>query len=635
MRTLLALICFSSLANAADRPNFVWLISEDNSKHFLKLFDQHGAETPNIATLAKHGLCFDHAFSNAPVCSVARSTLITGCYAPRIGAQYHRRAAMSPLPTGMKLFPAYLREAGYYTTNKSKTDYNVLGIEGTWDASSGKASWRNRKAGQPFFHKQSFGVSHEGRLHFPTADIENKPTQTDPETVFVNPRHPRTKTFRYTYARYHDQIRLVDQEIGTVVDQLEQDGLLEDTFIFYFGDHGGVLPGSKGYAYETGLHVPLVVRVPEKWKHLADFPIGTRVDGFVSFIDFGPTLLKLAGLDVPKQMDGNPFLGKGITADQVNSRNATFGYADRFDEKIDFVRTVRIGKYKYIRNFTPFNYDGLQNNYRYIQAAYAEWRKLYDEGKLNAVQRGFFEPRPMEEVYDVESDPYETKNLAASMPLEPLQNLRRTLAMHLKETHDLSFVPESVMVAKAMENPTAWGEANAEELWELQQIAMPGTGRFKVARVWLEPALKADNPMKRYWAIVSCSVFGQAAKPLMPIIKTMSAEDDHLLVRARAAEFLALHNGTDPKKVLLDVLAQSRQGVQANEILNIIVMLRDGRHRYDIPVTAESVHKSVRSDQNVDRRISYLTSKLGRSDRWVNKPRRRGKRKRQPKAADK
>jgi arylsulfatase A-like enzyme len=250
----------------------------------------------------------------------------------------------------------------------------------------------------------------------------------------------------------------VDRQIGSVVDQLTSDGLLEDTFIFYFGDHGGVLPGSKGYAYETGLHVPLVVRIPEKWKHLADFEIGSHVDGFVSFVDFGPTLLQLAGVNVPDAMDGKPFLGAGITAAEVNARDETFGYADRFDEKIDFVRTMRKGKYKYIRNFTPFNYDGLQNNYRYIQAAYAEWRQLYDDGRLNAVQKMFFEPRPMEELYDVEADPYETNNLIASAPLETLQDLRRGLAQHIRDTHDLSMLPESVMIAEAFKNPVAWGE---------------------------------------------------------------------------------------------------------------------------------------------------------------------------------
>ena len=633
MRTLLLLTIVSSVATAADKPNFLWLVSEDNSKHFLKLFDEHGAETPHIAKLAEHGLMFDHAFSNAPVCSVARTTLVTGCYGPRIGTHYHRRAAMAPLPDGLKLFPTYLREAGYYTTNKAKTDYNVLGVEGTWDASSNKASWRNRADGQPFFHKQTFTTTHEGSLHFPTADVKNKPTKTDPETVFVNPRHPQTELFKYTYARYHDNIQTVDQQIGNVVDQLTSDGLLEDTFIFYFGDHGGVLPGSKGYAYETGLHVPLVVRVPDKWKHLADFEIGSHVDGFVSFVDFAPTLLQLAGLRVPDAMDGKPFLGAGITAAEVNARDETFGYADRFDEKIDFVRTMRKGKYKHIRNFTPFNYDGLQNNYRYIQAAYAEWRQLYDDGKLNAAQKMFFEPRPMEELYDVEADPYETNNLIASAPLETLQDLRRGLAQHIRDTHDLSMLPESVMIAEAFKNPVAWGEQNADRLWELQQIAMPGTDSFEVARKWIEPALDSPDAMKRYWAAVSCSVFGEPARALSDKFRKLAAEDGNALVRTRAAEFLALHEKTNPMSVLVDVLGKTRNAVEANEILNTVVMLRDGQHRYDLPIKREHVHQSIRNATDVKRRLDYLTSKLGRGDRWI-RPKQNRKRKRGKKAAE-
>ena len=224
MRTLIttfyALLIFSSLLRSADRPNFVWLISEDNSKHFLKMFDEHGAETPRIAQLASHGLIFNHAFSNAPVCSVARTTLITSCYGPRIGTQFHRRSVLVPMPDGLKMFPAYLRDAGYYTTNNRKKDYNAIEGPGVWDESSNRASWRNRKDDQPFFHMQSFGTSHESGLHFSQEVMSSQETKTDPASVFVPPMHPDTATFRYTYARYHDKIQTVDQQIGAVVDKL-------------------------------------------------------------------------------------------------------------------------------------------------------------------------------------------------------------------------------------------------------------------------------------------------------------------------------------------------------------------------------------------------------------------------------
>jgi len=366
----------------------------------MKLYDQAGGtETPRIAELAKHGLLFEHAFSNSPVCSVARTTLMTSCYGPRIGTQFHRRSVTVPMPGGLRMFPAYLRDAGYYTTNNNKKDYNAIEGNGVWDESSRKATWRNREDGQSFFHMQSFKATHESSLHF--ADM-TQPTKHDPDTTFVAPYHPNTPTFRYTNARYRDNIQKVDQQIGDVVDQLESDGLLEDTFVFYFGDHGGVLPRGKGYAYESGLHVPLVVRIPDKWRHLVkDAALGSRPKGFVSFVDFGPTLLNLAGIKVPDQSDGRPFLGGDVSMNYVNERDEAYGYADRFDEKIDFVRTLRKGKFEYQRSYQPFTFDGLQNNYRYIMLAYKEWRELYEAGKLNAAQRKFFEARPPESLYNI------------------------------------------------------------------------------------------------------------------------------------------------------------------------------------------------------------------------------------------
>ncbi|MEO1979357.1 MAG: sulfatase-like hydrolase/transferase, partial [Fuerstiella sp.] len=259
-------LCGTAVLHAADRPNIVWLVSEDNSVHYLKHFDPHGAPTPRIESLAAHGLTFDHAFSNAPVCSVARTTLATGCYGPRIGTQYHRKSVSVPLPDGMKMFPEYLRDAGYYTANNSKTDYNAIPGKNVWDESSRKATWRRRKDDQPFFYMQSFAVCHESSLHFSAKVMATEKTTTDPNSVFVAPYHPDTPTFRYTNARYRDRIMQMDRKIGSVVDALTTDGVLEDTFIFYFGDHGGVLPRGKGYACESGLHVPLVVRVPDKWK---------------------------------------------------------------------------------------------------------------------------------------------------------------------------------------------------------------------------------------------------------------------------------------------------------------------------------------------------------------------------------
>ncbi|MFT5410625.1 MAG: arylsulfatase A-like enzyme, partial [Verrucomicrobiales bacterium] len=385
MKNLAALLLFllTTSSQAAEKPNFVWIISEDNSHHYLEHFFPGGAPTPNIVQMAERGITYDHAFSNAPVCSVARSTLITSCYAPRIGTQYHRRSAMAPMPEGLRMFPAYLRDAGYYTTNRSKEDYNAIKSKDVWDDSSRKSHWHNRKEGQPFFHKVTFAQSHEGSLHFSKQQMESQPTKTDPKTIQLPPYHPDTPTFRYTHARYRDSIRTIDGLVGQVIADLEKDGELENTFVFYFGDHGGVLPRGKGYAYESGLHVPLVVRIPENFKHLVDAKPGSRAKGFVSFIDFGPTVLNLAGAAIPQGIDGKSFLGNGVTWGAVEKRDTAFGYADRFDEKYDLVRTLRKANFTYQRNYQPFNFDSLQNDYRYKMIAYREWRDLFKAGKLN------------------------------------------------------------------------------------------------------------------------------------------------------------------------------------------------------------------------------------------------------------
>jgi len=593
---------------AAEKPNFVWIMSEDNSSHFLELFDETGAATPNIEALANEGLVYEHAFSNAPVCSVARTTLITSCYAPRIGTLHHRKTFLVPMPEGLKMFPAYLREAGYYTTNNSKEDYNAKKSGDVWDASSRKATWKNRQKDQPFFHVQTFTTTHESSLHFPESDVQNKPTKTDPETVYVPPHHPKTETFKYTYARYHDRIQQVDQQIGQLVDQLKQDGLLETTFVFYFGDHGGVLPRGKGYAYETGLHIPLVIRVPEKFRDQVPEKIGSRIESFVSFVDFGPTVLNLAGVEIPDGIDGHAFLGLGDS--RLRESNESFGYADRFDEKYDMVRTLRRGKYRYVRNFQPFNFDGLMNNYRYKMAAYREWRKLYDAGKLNDTQAQFFEARPAEMLFDVEADPYETKNLANDpQHAKALAELRGRLNNILTDMPDLGFFPESYLAANAADNPVQFGQQHQNEITKLLEITNLQLLPFEEAKPRLEEALKSSNPWQRYWGVIACSAHGKAALSFAKQLESLATADPENLVRVRAAEFLALHADIDPAPVLEKAIADATTATEANLIMNTVVLLRDGSPGYDFQFKRSDFKHLKGNRGELDRRLLYLLGK--------------------------
>lgn len=593
---LLGILWFHPSVNAQERPNIVWVVSEDNSQHFLQLYnEQGGAPMPNIEALAKHGLIFNHAFSQAPVCSVARSTLISGSFAPRIGAQYHRATQRVPMPDGQEMFPYYLRQAGYYTSNNAKEDYNMIKSEGVWDNSGRQATYRDRKADQPFFHVQNFGTTHEGQLHFTTEKMKTEKTSKAPDEFTPFPYHPNTPTFRYTYAKYYDLHQKVDQQIGEFLDQLEADGLMDNTFIFYYGDHGGVLPRSKGYIYESGLHVPLVIYVPEKWKNLVPAEMGSRIDGFVQFMDFGPTVLNLAGVSVPEKMDGRAFLGPGVSAEELAARDITFSYADRFDEKYDLVRAVRKGKYKYIRHYQPFNIDGLYNFYRFRMLGYQEWRELYDAGKLNEIQRQFFEPKAVEALYDVERDPHETRNLAKD-PFHQtrLLELRGLLQQKLKSLPDLSFFPESEFLGKGAENPVRFGQQNRKLIAQLIDIADLSLLPFQRAQPAIQQALQSEEAMKRYWGLIVCSSFGTAAKTFYDTARRMAIEDEHRLVRVRAAEFLSLSGQTPPESILVDAVATADSPTEANLILNTLAMLQDSKG-IDISIPDDKIRPELLS----------------------------------------
>ena len=610
MRLALFIISLvGAAAIAADRPNIVWMVSEDNSKHWLRLYEEGGAAMPNIEKLAENGLVFQNAFSNAPVCSVARSTLITGSYAPRIAAQYHRRAAMAPMPEGLRMFPHYLREAGYYTTNNSKTDYN-LSDKGMWDESSNKATYRNRDSEQPFFHVQNFGRTHEGQLHFTEEFMEENATETDPHAIKVFPYHPDTPVFRYTYAKFQDHHIETDAQMGEFLARLKDDGVADDTIVFYYGDHGGVLPRGKGYAYESGLNVPLVVYAPEKWRHLLPLNAGRSVEGFVSFIDFGPTVLNLAGVDVPETMDGMPFLGEGVTARDLIRRDEAFGYADRFDEKYDLVRTFRKGKYKYIRNYQPFNFDGLFNDYRYKMLAYREWHAMYQEGELNAVQSQFFEPREAEALYDIEKDPHETNNLADDpKSASVLRDLRQRLTNQVKEISDLSFLPEPAMLSEALSNPVQFGRENQDRIGKLVDTANLSLLPFAKAKSGIAKAFKSNDPWVRYWGAIVCSSFGKEASSFTETAKNLVKNDADNLVRVRAAEFLALIGAVKPQKAIYLSLKNAESEVEANLILNTVTLLQDGQPGYEFNINPGIFPKEWRSNVrgNVSRRLAYLT----------------------------
>ena len=595
------------------KPNILWIVTEDNSLHYMNLYTKGGAEMPNVSSLASEGIVFNNAFSNAPVCSVARSTIITGVYSPRIGTQYHRRMSLVKLPDDVKPLPVYLKEAGYYTSNNSKEDYNFIKDGEIWDESSGKASYKNRKKEQPFFHVQNFHNTHEGQLHFDQEHLENALKTNNLDSVKPFPYHPDTPTFRYTQSLYHNHHKDVDKEIGKFIKKLEDENLLDNTIIFYYADHGGVLPRSKGYIYESGLNVPLVVRVPEKFKKLSPFKAGSRTSTFVEFVDLVPTVLSLAGIEIPRSIDGKPFLGKKLKKSKLEKQNTTFGYADRFDEKYDLVRSIRVGKYKYIRNYQPFNVDGLYNFYRYKMLAYKEWYKLFQDGKLNEVQSQFFKPRAPEALYNIDEDPHEIKNLAKDKNyIEILLDLRTKLNDHLVSINDLSFIPEPHLLENGLDDIVSYSEKNKDLISRLIKISDLSLNDYKQVSSKIQDALNDINPWVRYWGLIVSSSFGSKALENKEQINSIFENDPENLVRMRAAEFMLLNNLEISDSKINSLLKKSNFEAETNLMLNTLANIKTSNPNYKLNlnkrVFPENWLPPLREENAlVNRRMNYLT----------------------------
>ncbi len=344
--SIIIIIIYSSCTQQpTDPPNILWISAEDISPAWGCYGDEQ-ATTPHIDELAGQGYVFTKAFSNAPICSPARSTLITGMYATSLGTQNLRSEI--PVPEDLKILPELMSAQGYYTTNNSKTDYN-FSPEGRWDENGNTAHWRNKPDGLPFFSVFNFGITHEGHANtYNPEDTKSLDQRHNAEDVILPPYFPDTREFRSILAHQYDLITVFDQEVGKLVNQLKEDNLYDNTIIFVFADHGYGLPRYKRWLYNTGIQVPFVLHVPEKYKDKVSNLTTGLVDQMVGFVDFTPTVLKLAGIERREMMEGKNFLGPNAI-----SKNYIFGYRDRADDVYDMSRSVFDGRYLYIRNYMP------------------------------------------------------------------------------------------------------------------------------------------------------------------------------------------------------------------------------------------------------------------------------------------
>jgi uncharacterized sulfatase len=500
-----ALVPASGPAAAQDgRPNILWITSEDNGPHYGAYGDEY-ATTPNIDRLAARGYRYRTAWSNGPVCGASRTALITGVYPESNGGEHMR--SLVALPSYMKLYPQLLREAGYYTTNNAKTDYNFAEVGTVWDASSNSAHWKNRSPGQPFFAVFNVGVSHESQIrsrpHTWTHDIATAP---------VPAYMPETQETREDWAQYYDQLTAMDTIVGQRIAEIEAAGLAEDTIIIHFGDHGPGLPRSKRFPYNSGLQVGLVVYIPKKFQALgppeAARP-GSESTRLVSFVDMAPTMLSLAGVKPPAWMQGRAFLG----AHQAPAPEFLFGFRGRMDERYDLMRTVRDQRYVYIRNFMPHRPYGQHVDYMFQTPTTKVWKRMYDEERLKPPQTFFWEPKPTEELYDLQIDRWEVDNLAGSAAhRDVLERFRRALDAHERQIRDVGLMPEYELHRdESVRTPYERGRTQAtydfDRVYDMAKLASDRA--VPLARI--RPGLADRDPIVRYWAATGVLVRGQEA----------------------------------------------------------------------------------------------------------------------------
>lgn len=579
VRTFLIAALMALPAFATERPNILWLSVEDISPH-LGSYGYPNARTPNLDRFATEGTRYTHAYTTAGVCAPSRSGIITGMYQTTLGTHHMRCKAQ--LPEHIKPFTLPLRDGGYYCTNNSKTDYQFNEPDSTWDESSEKAHWKNRPEGKPFFAVFNYGGCHESGIanteKYKTVTEGLTPIDRDVAAQSLPPYYPDTPVVREDWGRYYDVITAMDQWAGEHLKALEEAGLADDTIVFYWSDHGVGLPRAKRWLYESGTHVPLMVRIPEKFRRDGQGAPGSISDQLISLMDLGPTTLNIAGVPVPNHMQGQPFLGANLPT----PRQYIYGARDRMDERYDIIRMVRDKQYRYIRNYEPF-----KPYYQYMNTpekgeTMKEIRKAEASGTANPVLAlNLKAGKPKEELYDVDADPHEINNLADDPAYaDTLTRLREAHLDWVLETRDVGLIPEPDIAEREAKLGSAWAILNGDDGAELMarvreasSLALAGPEK----RDRMTAMLDDDDAAVRYWAATALGNLGQEAKASYDaLLKRL--DDDSAVVRVVAARALARMGAVEPAlPVLVAVLDDGTQWARVHAAIVLDEMNDDAR----------------------------------------------------------
>ena len=634
------LLCLATLAlftnhsslitssQAAERPNILWITSEDHSPN-MGCYGDKFATTPNVDALAARGMIFRRAWSCAPVCAPARTTLISGLYPVSTGGEHMR--SMVSLPAGFRMYPQFLREAGYYCSNNSKEDYNLAKLGQVWDESSGKAHWKNRAAGQPFFAVFNAVQSHESQ-------IRTRPHTAvhDPAKVRVPAYHPDTPEVRQDWAQYYDKVSEVDAVAGRHLKDLADAGLADETIVFYYADHGSGMPRSKRWPCNSGLQVPVVVHFPAKWKHLAppEYKVGGESDRLISFVDFAPTVLSLAGVQPPAWMQGHAFAGKFIAPMQP----FIHGFRGRMDERIDCVRSVTDGRYVYLRNFMPHVSQGQHVDFQFATPTTRVWFDLYKSGKATEAQSIFWRaPKAPEELYDLTTDPDEVKNLAASpQHQEVLAKFRKAQSDLAVKIRDVGLLPEGEIHSRSAGSaPYTMGHDDAKFPFARIFATADLASNLKTdALPELRKRLADPDSAVRYWAALGVLMRGKDAVATARADLQKALADASPFVRIPAAQALGqFGDKADLDKalpVLLELADWSKSGVFASvSALNALGALDPKAAAAAAAIKAlpdKGASPDARYNSYVPRLLADLAADLGGSEKA---PAKKGKKKAQ------
>lgn len=548
----------SSAQQVSVKPNILWITGEDMSAKWLGCYGNKQIKTPNFDKLASEGFLYTHCHAHVPVCAPARSGWVTGIHPVSTGTIYMR--SLYEIPKSLTWYPDALRANGYFAGNSTKTDYNtstrkvggfggrenqgsVGHFENTWDSYE-DSWWRNpkRKPGQPFFQVINAAGCHESYLH----SEKNTNEDVDPATMKLAAYHPDIPEIRMDYARVTNGVMKADKALGSILSQLEADGLADDTIVIFSSDHGGIIGRSKRFLYDSGTQAAFIIRIPEKLKHLwpAAKP-GDRLDRLISFLDMPKTWLAITDSLIPKEMQGNIFLG----AKNEPPRDYLFMARDRMDEVPDMQRALRDDRYLYIRNYEPSHPNGQYLEYLWKAPSMKAWEKYHKEGKTNAITGAFFRPKAVEELFDCQSDPDNVRNLAQDpVHAARLMKMREELKKQQTKTRDCGFLPEGTLVNRAKKSKTTIYELIRNPKLYDQQIYMRAADLANFALPQDLPKLiellKSTDEGCRYWGVVGCSQLGRQAATsevlnlMETLISTDVKDEQSLDVRTTAAFYL-------------------------------------------------------------------------------------------------